>query len=132
MTTDNEALIRRMYAAFATGDMPAVLACCTDDVLFAIPGSNRVAGEYGGHEGFLTQFLPAIASVADMSTFSEDVNALVCDEEKGIVVTTQRFTRHDGTAVEFRSAVLFTFRDGLMSEFREFPGSPAEYDRAWG
>lgn len=131
MTNQNEALIRRMYAAFATGDMPGVLACCTDDVLFAIPGSNRVAGEYRGHQGFLTEFLPAIASVADMSTFSEDINGLACDDDKGIVLTTQRFTRHDGTAIEFRSSVLFSFRDGLMSEFREFPGSVSEYDNAW-
>ena len=111
--------------------MPGVLACCTDDVLFAIPGSNRVAGEYRGHQGFLTEFLPAIASVADMSTFSEDINGLACDDDKGIVLTTQRFTRHDGTAIEFRSSVLFSFRDGLMSEFREFPGSVSEYDNAW-
>ena len=132
MSTENEAPIRRMYAAFATGDMPGVLACCTDDVRFVIPGDNRVAGEYTGHQGFLTRFLHAIASVADMSTFSEDMNGLACDDEKGIVLTTQRFTRHDGTAVEFRSAVIFTFRDGRMSEFREFPGSQAEYDLAWG
>lgn len=131
MAHENEALIRRMYDAFARGDMPGVLACCTEDALFAVPGSNRVAGEYRGHQGFLTGFLPAIAAVADLSTFSESVDGLVCDEEKGIILTTQRFRRHDGTDVEFRSAVLFRFHDGLMSEFREHPGDPDQYDRAW-
>lgn len=131
MPHSNEVVIRRMYEAFAVGDMQGVLACCTDDVLFAVPGNSRVAGEYRGHEGFLTAFLPAVAAVADMSTFSEDIDGLACDDDHGVILTTQRFTRHDGAAVEFRSAVNFRFRDGKMSEFHERPGNQAEYDKAW-
>jgi ketosteroid isomerase-like protein len=127
----NEQVIRTMYDAFAHGDMEGVLACCTDDVLFAIPGNNRVAGDYRGYDDFLTKFLPALAAVADMSTFSEAIDGLACNDEHGVILTTQRFTRNDGTPVEFRSAVKFRFRDGKMSEFREHPGNQAEYDKAW-
>jgi ketosteroid isomerase-like protein len=79
----NELLIRRIYTAFAHGDMEGVLADCTDDVVFSIPGTNKVAGTYRGHDGFLTEFLPALAAVADMQTFQEDINALACDDDYG-------------------------------------------------
>ena len=131
MTHRNEKLIRDIYARFAQGDMPGMLELCTDDVLFAIPGQSRVAGEYRGREAFLTDFLGNVSAVADMSTFSEDIDGLACDDDHGVILTTQRFRRHDGEQVEFRSAVNFAFRDGRMSEFRERPGNQAEYDRAW-
>jgi ketosteroid isomerase-like protein len=127
----NEQLIRSMYAAFAVGDMAAVVACCADDVVFRVPGSSRAAGEFHGKEGFLTGLLPALASVADMTTFRETVDAVACDDDHGIVLTTQSFTRLDGRSVEYRSSVVFGFRDGLMSEFVEHPGNQAEYDDAW-
>ena len=131
MVHTNESLIRDMYAAFARGDMPGVAAACTDDVLFSVPGKNRVAGEYRGKQEFFEKFLPALAGVADMSTFQETVDGLACDDDHGVVLTTQSFTRHDGRAVTFRSAVKFGFRDGLLSEFVEHPGNQAEYDEAW-
>lgn len=127
----NEQLIRRIYAAFAHGDVEGVLAGCTDDVVFIVPGANKVAGTYRGRAGFLTEFLPALAAVADMQTFQEDIDALACDDDHGVILTTQRFRRQDGQQVEYRSAVAFRFRDGKLSEFRERPGNQEEYDRAW-
>jgi ketosteroid isomerase-like protein len=127
----NEQLVRRIYTAFVRGDMEGVLADCSDDVLFSIPGTNKVAGTYHGREGFFTAFLPALAAVADMRTFEEDIDALACDDDHGVILTTQRFRRHDGQQVAFRSAVDFRFRDGKLSEFRERPGNQEEYDQAW-
>jgi uncharacterized protein len=127
----NEALIRRIYASFARGDMGEVLADCTDDVVFEVPGHSRVAGTYPGRDGFLSGLLPSLAAVADMSTFSEDIDAVACDDDHGVLLATQRFRRHDGRQVEYRSAVVFGFRDGRMSHFAERPGNQAEYDDAW-
>ena len=131
MTHPNESLIQDMYAAFARGDMPAVAAACTEDVLFRIPGASRVAGDYRGRQEFFEKFLPALAGVADMSTFRESIDGLVCGDEHGIVLTTQSFRRQDGRDVSVRSAVLFAFRDGLLAEFVEHPGNQTEYDDAW-
>jgi ketosteroid isomerase-like protein len=131
MAHPNEQLIREIYDAFAHGDMAGVMDRSTDDVLVTVPGNSRVAGEYRGREGFFGGFLPALGGVADMTTFSEDIDALACDDDHGVILTTQRFDRHDGVRVEFRSAVAFGFRDGKMSEFRERPGNQEEYDRAW-
>jgi len=131
MAHANERLVRRIYAAFAHVDMEGVLAECTDDVVFSIPGMNKVAGTYRGREGFLTEFLPALAAVADMQTFEEDIDALACDDDHGVILTTQRFRRQDGQPVTFRSAVVLRFRDGKLSEFSERPGNQEEYDRAW-
>ena len=127
----NEFLVRRIYAAFAHGDMEGLLTDCTDDVAFRIPGANKVAGTYKGREGFFTAFLPALAAVADMQSFEEDIDALACDDDHGVILTTQRFRRQDGQQVAFRSAVAFQFRDGKLSEFSERPGNQEEYDQAW-
>src|SRR6266576_1286585 len=108
----NEGLIRRVYAAFGRGDMEGVLADCTDDVVFTVPGANKVAGAYRGREGFLGVFLPALAAVADMRTFQEEIAGLACDDDHGVILATQRFRRLDGRQVEFRSAVNFRFRGG--------------------
>lgn len=131
MAHPNEVVIRRIYANFAKGDVGEVLADCTDDVVFEVPGASRVAGTYAGRDGFLTGLLPALASVADMSTFSEDIDAVACDDDHGVLLATQRFRRLDGRQVEYRSAVVFGFRDGRMSRFVERAGNQAEYDDAW-
>ena len=131
MAHPSEQLTRDIYDAFGRGDMEGVLARCTDDVLFEVPGQSRVAGEYRGREGFFGAFLPALAGVADMTSFSEDIDALACDDDHGVILPTQRFTRQDGTRVEYRSAVDLRFRDGRLSEFHERPGNQEEYDRAW-
>ena len=130
MTHTNELVVRRIYAAFARGDMEGVLADCTNDVVFRIPGANKVAGTYKGREGF-TAFLTALAAVADMQSFEEDIDALACDDDHGVILTTQRFRRQDGQQVAFRSAVAFQFRHGKLSEFSERPGNQEEYDQAW-
>jgi len=131
MEHPNESLIRSMYAAFGSGDMPGVVAACTDDVVFRIPGASRVAGEYRGKQEFFERFLPALAGVADMSTFRESIDGLACGDDHGIVLTTQSFRRHDNREADYRSAVMFAFRDGLLAEFVERPGNQSEYDDAW-
>ena len=131
MAHPNEGLIRRIYANFARGDVGEVIADCTDDVVFEVPGKSRVAGTYVGRDSFLGGLLPALAAVADMSTFSEDIDALACADDHGVILATQRFRRQDGRQVEYRSAVVFGFRDGRLSRFVERPGNQAEYDDAW-
>ena len=69
--------------------------------------------------------------MADLRTFQEDIDAPACDDDHGVILTTQRFRRHDRQQVDDRSAVAFRFRDGKLSGFGERPGNQQEYDRAW-
>jgi ketosteroid isomerase-like protein len=131
MPHPNEKVIRDIFAAFAAGDLDGVLDRCTEDVLFRLPGSGRAAGDYRGRHEFMSKLLPALAGVADMSTFSERVEFVTCDDDYGMALITQSFTRTDGRAVSYRIVPVMSFRDGLLSAFEEWAGNEAEYDDAW-
>src|SRR5512147_329869 len=55
----NRALILGAYAAFARGDIPAVLKVLAEDILWHVPGRGPLSRDYRGHAevvGFFRHF----------------------------------------------------------------------------
>ena len=124
----NERLLRDAYAAFGRGDIEAYLAVCRDDFTFRVPGHGRVAGEYAGRERFLT----LVQTVMELSggRFEEEVEDVLANDVHGVVLAIHRFAR-DGSPKEYRTAHVYTIRDGKLAECWEQPQDPAAFDEAW-
>lgn len=56
MTAANEKLVRDAYAAFAAGDVPAVLAALDPNISWHVPGANRASGVFKGHDQVVQHF----------------------------------------------------------------------------
>jgi ketosteroid isomerase-like protein len=128
MSHPNEDRLRELYAAFARGDMEGFLDGCTDDVTFTVPGTATVSGEFTkGTFGGL------VAPVMEVSggTFREDVLDVFANDEHGVLLLLHSFDR-DGQRREYRTAHIVQLRDGKIAKWQEHPGSPGEFEEAWG
>ena len=128
MAHPNEAKLRELYAAFARGDMDTVLQVCADEIVFHVPGRSKVAGTYTKDE-----FVPGlIGKVVELSgaTFREQFDAVLANDQHGVVLTTHRFQRH-GKTHEYQAIHVWTIRGGTFTEWREYPRDLYAFDAAW-
>ena len=124
-----EGIIREAYAAFARGDLDGYFRACSEDWNFNIAGQGAIAGTYRGKEGLYD--LAGKAMAATSSTFQEDVEDVLANDEHGIVLARQRFTR-DGQQQEYRTVHVYEIRDGKLAACWEHPRDQAAFDTAWG
>jgi ketosteroid isomerase-like protein len=127
-THPHEALLRDLYATFASGDLPGFLSGCTDDVTFTVPGDAAVSGTYDRDT-----FLGMIGVVMERSagTFQEDVLDVFANDDHGALLLHHRFER-DGLPQAYETTHVVTFAGDKLASWREHPGSMTEFEAAWG
>jgi ketosteroid isomerase-like protein len=124
----NEDRLRELSAAFARGDLEALLDGCTDDVLFAVPGYASVSGSYTRSEfpGWIQDVMERTGG-----TFREDIVEVVANDEHGVLLLVQTFDR-DGEHYEYQTAHLVSFTGSKIARWTEHPGSMRDFEAAWG
>lgn len=127
MSTPAEQMLRDLYAKFSAGDLGGVLAMCTDDVEFRVPGSSPLAGTYGK-----ATFQELIGKVMTISggTFREEVVDVIATEEHGVAILDHSLDR-GGKPIAYRTDHLWRFRDGKCCGWLERPGDQEAFDRIW-
>ena len=80
----NVEIVQGIYAAFGAGDLPAILAVQSEDVVWTFPGAPEVpyAGEYHGKEG-VASFFQRLLSAAAFDSFL--VEGIVADGNSVVV-----------------------------------------------
>ncbi len=111
------ALIRRAYAAFAAGDIPAVLDCFAPDAVFTCHGAPHLpaGGTWRGHAG-LTGFFMALGRMAEVLAFSPETITTLPDGR--ILAEGRERMRFHATGIDTttRWLHLFVVRDGMIAE----------------
>ena len=122
-----EQMLRELYSKFAAGDLPGVLAMCSDDIIFRVPGTNPLAGAYTN-----TTFADLIGKVMQISagTFREDVVDIVANKDHAVAILDHAFER-DGTKIAYRTDHIWQLRDGKFCGWLERPGDEEAFNRAW-
>jgi uncharacterized protein len=126
MTHPNEDLLRRGYAAFATGDLDAVFGLLADDMVWHNGGNNQVAGDFRGHEAIMGFFGKLIEVTG--GTFRLDIHDVLANDTHGTVLLTAHAER-DGQAMSVREVNIWHLADGKATEFWVFPEDSAELDK---
>ena len=124
-----EEIIREAYAAFARGDLDGYFRACSEDWNFNIAGQGAIAGTYRGKQGLYELAQKAMATTS--STFQEDVEDVLANDEHGIVLARHRFTR-GGQQQEYHTVHVYEIRDGKLTACREHPRDQNAFDAAWG
>ena len=65
------------------------------------------------------------------STFQEDVEDVLANDEHAVVLARHRFMR-DGHAKDYRTAHVYEIREGKLARCYEQPRDPASFEDAWG
>ena len=123
MTTsspDLVSLVKQLYAAFATRDIPALLSALADDVEWSEPDNplNPAAGTRRGHAGVLEWL--QIGNASEEILALDPRQFLVADASVAVVGHMKCRARPTGKTYESDFVHLVTIRGGKVCCFQEF------------
>jgi len=118
---ENKELIQKGYAAFAAGDVPAVLELFDDDIEWIQPGRSAISGTFHG-KAEVMDFMSRLAEKAPTVT----VKRLIAEGDIVVAITDVTV---DGETGE--DADVFTVRDGKAVRM-EVHGDTALLERVYG
>lgn len=113
----NATLIEGAYAAFARGDVPAIIDLVDDSVEWTSPRSLPQGGSFIGKAG-VGEFFQAIGgSWSDLAVKLESLSEAGADV---VTVVGAEGTLRSGAASSYGATHVFTMRDGKIVRFREY------------
>jgi len=113
-------VMKEAYAAFARGDIPAVMAIEDPDTELEIAGPKEIpwAGAFRGHEG-ARKYFAAIESEAEFEVF--EPRTFFAEGDKVVVLGFEKVrTKRTGRSYENHWVHVFTLSKGKITKFREY------------
>ena len=125
---ENEALVRRIFDAFAQKRGFALRDVFADDATWTVPGSGSMAGTFTGREeifGFLGR-LPKETG----GTYSSSLVDVLASDDRAAALYRASGERH-GRRLELDQVLLFRIENGLVQHVLALPSDPAAFDTFW-
>jgi ketosteroid isomerase-like protein len=123
----NAELLERAFAAF--GREPLVVArTLADDVVWRVPGTNAMSGEYQGRDAvlkFLRQTL-----VLSAGTYRTALRYVLADDERAVAVYGARGER-EGRTLDIDQALFCVIREGRIADVTAVPFDFVAFDGFW-
>jgi ketosteroid isomerase-like protein len=123
----NVKVVKRLYDAFERGDIPAVLAQLSENVVWTMPGTDAspVSGVFRGRDG-VNGFFSKVIEHFDIDGFAP--GQTFADGDTVVVLGTERAAPKGRPPAPIDWVHVFTVRDGLITDFREYFDT-AEFER---
>lgn len=121
-------ILRRGYAAFATGDLDTINGLFSDDVVWHVPGHSQISGDYVGKEKVLT-FFGRLQELCG-GTLRVDVHDLLATDEHGVAIISESAER-SGRSHLSRATHVFHLRDGKITEVWDAQVDQYSTDEFW-
>jgi ketosteroid isomerase-like protein len=125
---DNEAIVRRIFDAFARKEGLALRGLFADDATWTVPGRGVMAGLYDGREAIF-RFLVKLPRETG-GTYSSELIDVLASEDRAAALYHARGTRH-GRTLELAQVLLFGIEDGLVRDVLALPGDPDAFEAFW-
>jgi uncharacterized protein len=116
--TQTSAILHELYAAFARGDIPAVLAAFDPQIVWTETAGGPFAGTYTGPNAVLENVFGPLGSEWD--GFAVQPEAYVCEGDAAVVIGSYRGTyRPTGRTLQARFAHAWELRDGRAARYEQ-------------
>ena len=125
---ENEALVRRIFAAFARKEGFALRGLFAEDAIWTVPGRSVMAGTYRGREEIF-RFLARLPRETEGTYGSELRDVLASDERTAALYRARG--RRLGRELELDQVLLFRIVDGLVQEVLALPSDPEAFEAFW-
>ena len=123
--TENADRIRDGYRAFNSGDVAALTDLFADDIVWHFPGTSKLSGEHVGRDAALGA-LGAYGAAGEGTLQAKLVDVMAgADRVTGWANDT---ATAGGRTLDVNSVVVFTMRDGKVTEGRQFVDDQAALD----
>jgi uncharacterized protein len=123
----NAALLERAFAAFGR-DALVVARTLADDIVWRVPGSNAMSGEYVGRDATL-QFLRQTL-VLSGGTYRTELKYVVADDERAVAVYRAQGER-EGRTLDIDQALFCEITDGRIADVTAVPLDFPAFDAFW-
>lgn len=125
---ENEALVRRIFAAFAEKRGFALRDAFADEATWTVPGSGTMAGTFHGREEIFG-FLGRLPKETNGTYSSALIDVLASDDRAAALYRASGQRR--GQHLELDQVLLFRIEDGLVREVLALPSDPAAFEAFW-
>lgn len=125
---ENEALVRRIFAAFAEKRGFALRDAFADDATWIVPGSGTMAGTFRGREEIFG-FLGRLPKETD-GTYSSSLIDVLASDHRAAALYRASGARND-RQLELDQVLLFRIENGLVHEVLALPSDPAAFETFW-
>jgi hypothetical protein len=125
---ENEALVRRIFDAFASKEGFALRGLFAEDAEWNVPGRGVMAGMYRGRDEIF-RFLARLPKETE-GTYSSELVDVLASEGRAAALYRARGTRH-GRTLELEQMLLFTIEGGLVREVLALPSDPGAFEAFW-
>ncbi len=127
MTHPNAELLERAFAAFGR-DALAVARSLADDIVWRVPGSNAMSGEYVGRDATL-QFLRQTVVLSN-GTYRTELQYVVADDARAVAVYRARGER-EGRTLDIEQALFCEICDGQIADVTAVPFDFQAFEAFW-
>ena len=125
---ENEAIVRRIFDAFARGEGMALRGLFAEDAVWSVPGRGVMAGTYEGREAIF-RFLAKLPKETD-GTYRSELTDVLASEHRAAALYQARGTRH-GRTLELDQVLLFSVESGLVQRVLALPSDPDAFEAFW-
>ena len=123
---ENTETVRRLFQAFGRGDVATLMSLLSEDVVWFLAGPTGLiphAGERRGHAG-ASEFFQLMGAAVEFEAF--EPREFVAQGDKVVALGFERGrVRATGKTFDNPWALVFTVRDGLITEFRSYEDTDA-------
>ena len=125
---ENEAIVRRIFDAFARKEGLALRGLFADDAVWSVPGRGAMAGVYQGRDAIF-RFLAKLPKETD-GTYSSGLIDVLVSEDRAAALYRARGSRL-GRTLELDQVLLFLIEDGLVRRVLALPSDPDAFEAFW-
>jgi ketosteroid isomerase-like protein len=128
MAHQNEELLRKGFEAFSTGDLDTVQGTFADDIVWHVPGTSQLSGDYKG-QGEVMGWLGKNLELSGGSLKTE-VHDILANDEHGVALFTVTAQR-EGKSLRDNACQVVHLSGGKVTESWIHPGDQATVDEFW-
>ena len=127
MSHPNAEILERAFSAFGR-DALVVARTLADDIVWRVPGTNAMSGDYVGRDAVL-QFLRQTL-VLSGGTYRTELRYVVADDGRAVAVYGARGER-EGRTLDIDQALFCVIRDGRIADVTAVPFDFPAFDAFW-
>jgi hypothetical protein len=125
---EDAALVRRGYEAFNSGDIETLKGLFAPDAVYRVGGTGGLAGVRQGPEEVMAYFGELFSRSG--GTAKVELQDVIAGERHTVALQTSQAQRN-GKSMEQHGVLVFTLRDGKVTEVNEFQEDTAKASDFW-